>query len=49
METHHGPPHWSPLVWALVAKARDVLRERGFTDAQIDAELNRTRRKECDV
>jgi hypothetical protein len=28
------------------AKAREILRERGFDDHQIDAELNRRRREE---
>lgn len=45
----HGPPHWSPVVWALVDKARDVLRERGLSEDLIEIELNRTRRKEFDV
>lgn len=33
---------------AAEAKAREILRERGFTEEQIEIELNRTKRSQLD-
>jgi hypothetical protein len=46
LETALAHPGLRESFLAIVAKAREILRERGLTEDQIEAELNRAKREE---